>query len=312
MRTQVSLSFVIVGSILLCLPAAAEEHSKTFQAGVLFAGAHLPTPPAQERMWKAPARPFSKLWLSALEELMHHGFADPRGCEYREVSLTWGSSVWGGCCLVTTHAWVIPQSSNSPKESQRFAITWDGLVYPVVKLGPVADLKADVQELVKESQNESAQGPGLWLGRHGGINEFLYSYDRPWKMREWSERELVSCSSLVALKCCVLLRLGEVALAEKLWATWKSRDGRILNGGPKGDDPYMVFAWEWAWVLFDRAVAAHLRGDDVIALHAAKILVPFEKSVPEVAAQRGFKQFGAGLENGRDFGLRDGLTGIAL
>jgi hypothetical protein len=245
-------------------------------------------PPQQGQPWKPLASKLPEKWTSALQEILKYGFADPRGCEYREVKLTCGSSIWGGNYLVATHAWVLLEPQGKA-DRQRFAVTWDGLVYPIVELGPHKDLKADVETLVKASNNETDTAPKFYLRGQRPLQEFPYSYDRPSEMREWSEGALVSWESLVALKTCLLLRLGETALAERLWAAWMHRDGRILKEGP-GDDPYMVFAWEWAWALFDRAVAAHLRGDDVIAMHTGKILVSFAESVPQVAAKRGFRQ----------------------
>jgi hypothetical protein len=297
MITTARLVCAIVGLLLAGRQLVAEDRSEVPEQGVLFTGTSLATPPQQQgTFWKPPASLFSKTWLSALEELVNHGFADPRQCEYREVSLTWGSSVWGGCRLLTTHAWVIPQANDAGEAARRFAVTWDGLVYPVVKVGPAADLKADLENLVKQADKETAEGARRRFARQDEVNEFSYAYDHPSEMRRWTEQELVSANTLVALKCCMLLRLGEATLAEKLWAAWTKRDGRVLKEGSDGD-PYMVFAWEWAWALFDRAVAAHLRGDDMIALHAAKLLVAFAESVPKTANQRGFKQmrnFGSG------------------
>jgi hypothetical protein len=272
---------------------AGDEPSQPPKPGVLFAGRDLPLPPQQGRPWTPPASKLPEKWITAFQELLRHGFADPRGCEYREVKLTCGSSIWGGSFLTSTHAWIIPKAPGEKEGSQRFAVTWDGLVYPVAELGPPKDLKADVETLIKGSDKLTDQYKDHPFGFGGSIQEFPVAYNCPNHMRDWSESELVSCGSLLALKTCLLFRLGEGQLAERLWDTWKHRDSAALGMGPPGEDPYMVFAWEWAWALFDRAVGAHLRGDDVIAMHTGKILVPFAEAVPKVAAKRRFSQ----LEN---------------
>jgi hypothetical protein len=287
MKTK--LFCAIVGLAFAGLSAVAQERSETPKPGVLFTGASLPAPPQQGKPWKPPASRLPEKWISAAEELYRSGFADPRGCEYREVKLAHSSSLWGRCDLFKTHAWVIPETPAEKPGSQRFAVTWDGQVYPVVRLGSGKDLAVDVKAIIKKSEREAATPRFPGIG-DDGVEEFPYSYDRPWKMRAWKERQLISYDSLFALKCCVLLRLGEVDLGERLWSAWKARDGRVLKEGPTGEDPYMVFAWEWGWALFDRALGAHLRGDDVVALESAKLLVSFADTVPRTAAQRGFHQ----------------------
>ena len=188
----------------------------------------------------------------------------------------------------------MPRSRDEKPDTPRFAVTWDGLVYPVAEMGQPTDLKADVDTLASKLTAEVSRyrhrKPTFvgWLGMPA--EEFPYAYDRPRNMREWSESELVSCNSLLAIKSCLLLRLGKVQLAGRVWDKWRSRDAAVLGLSSKGDDPYLVFAWEWGWALFHRAVGAHIRGDDVIAMQTAKTLVPFANAVPRVAAQRGFQQ----------------------
>lgn len=68
--------------------------------------------------------------------------ADPRGCSYREIEVGIGN-VWSGDGgVVSTHGWVLPSRGD-----QRFAVCWNGLVYPAVSVGTNADLEADVTML---------------------------------------------------------------------------------------------------------------------------------------------------------------------
>ena len=61
--------------------------------------------------------------------------ADPRGCEYREVEVGDGGPV-------KTRGFVLPER---PGDAGRFAVGWDGVVYPAFAVGAPADLEADVR-----------------------------------------------------------------------------------------------------------------------------------------------------------------------
>ena len=63
--------------------------------------------------------------------------ADPRGCEYHEVEIVEGRTF-------KTRAFVLPER---PGDAGRFAVSWDGVVYPVSSVGPAADLDADIRAL---------------------------------------------------------------------------------------------------------------------------------------------------------------------
>jgi len=45
-------------------------------------------------------------------------------------------------------------------------------------------------------------------------------------------------------------------------------------GGPvQGNDPYLEFAGDWAWAMFDRTICTHMRGDEAFALATARSLL---------------------------------------
>ena len=81
--------------------------------------------------------------MKATTLLFEHGVADPRGCEYREVDL-------GDAALLTTGAFVLPAR---PGDAGRFAVGWDGVVYPAFRVGDAADLDADIRALADAMKN---------------------------------------------------------------------------------------------------------------------------------------------------------------
>ena len=48
--------------------------------------------------------------------------------------------------MARTHGWVLPG-----KVEQRFAVCWNGLVYPAISVGEPADLRADVRAAVQKT-----------------------------------------------------------------------------------------------------------------------------------------------------------------
>jgi hypothetical protein len=286
---------VIIGLLFAAFPAAAFEASESAKPGILFKGTSIPKPPKQGEPWKPLDTRLPEKWITAAEELYRKGFADPRGCEYRKVKLSCGSSLWGGSYLVTAHAWVLPEDSEARPGGQRFAVTWTGIVYPVFEVGPTANLADDVESLIKKFQ--AAQKDVIHTGHMfaQGHPEFAEG-----TMRLPPESRLVSYDQMFALKSCLLLRLGESDLAAKVWDNWVAANPALMSEAqsPAGD-PYMVFALEWGWALFDHAITAHMQGDDVVSLDAAKTLVRFKESVPRVAANRGIDQRKSRADNAK-------------
>ncbi|HEY3417565.1 MAG TPA: hypothetical protein VGM23_11840, partial [Armatimonadota bacterium] len=138
--------------LLVALSSMAWAQEREFRPSPSFTGDRLPAPPQQGAAWEPPAGMPDAL-VSATRALCAAGFADPRGCEYREIAVGTGSCWSGDAGVVKTHGWMLPAV---PDEKQRFAVCWNGLVYPVVFMGEKADLPADVQELLKadEAQRE--------------------------------------------------------------------------------------------------------------------------------------------------------------
>ena len=234
----------------------------------------------QRSRWTFPETKLPTNYVSATRLLFEQGLADPRDCTYRAIEVGVGN-VWGGDGgVVKTHGWVLPGS-----QSAHFAVCWNGLVYPVVSVGTNADLEADVANLMT---NRLAR----W---HSAI----------------LEEASVSEKSLLGIKGCLLLRLGRIDLAARYWQVQvryaqEYRNARSsamwLPGMPAGllatngevklpdSDPYLVWATEWTWAMFDRTICAHMRGDEALALVTARQLSEVQPKIEAECTKRGVPQ----------------------
>jgi hypothetical protein len=180
---------------------------------------------------------------TATAQLFQQGVADPRTLAYREIELTLGDPWSGGGETGKTHGWVLPDGSH--------AIAWNGLVYNVKSTGPAADLRADMKKLFDEDAAALAtlqkENPGY----------------TPHRSASASEAFLTSTSSITAIKVALLCRLGEDALAARVWKA-------VIN------DPRQTLEQlgqeDWLWSLYDRGINAHMRGDDALAVESWRAL----------------------------------------
>jgi hypothetical protein len=236
-----------------------------------------PEPPQQQEKWDADTNWVSAELVSATRALFELGLADPRGCDYREVEIQVGE-VWnGGGVKIKTHGWIFPNTSHS---NQMFAICWNGLVYPVVSVGAQTNLQTDMESLIDSATTNASR-----------MRMTLYD-------RAISEKISVAQGSLLPIKACLLLRLGENDLAANIWhACNLSLEN---SGGRQPDkDPYLMLAGDWSWSLFDRMICAHMRGDVPLALVTARRLAEIQPKIEAEAAQRGFPHshnFGYGMQ----------------
>ena len=227
----------------------------------------LPEPPHQRIPWRAPAG-IPTSFLSAAETLLAQGFPDPRGCEYRELEVEVGD-VWGGkASWVKTRGWTLPAKSG---DSQRFAVCWNGLVYPVSNIGAAASLHA-------ETTNTGPAGRRYFEAAIGESGSVLSTCPL-------STRRLL-------LLCC-----GETQNVLQNWMPNRQTlmRSRATNGWTTAGigtfeefDPYLEFAGDWAWALFDRTICAHMRGDEALALATARKLADVQPKIEAEAARRGF------------------------
>lgn len=240
-----------------------------------FDGDKLPVPPLQRAAWHPPAANFPSNYISATRLLFDQGMADPRGCDYCEIEVGTGD-VWSGDGgVVATHGWVLPE-----KKGRKFAICWNGLVYPAFSVGSPANLAADVSNLL-------AHGTTSWRSA-------------------LPESVTVLPTSLLGVKGCLLLRLGQADLAKQVWLAQLQREdlprSRMFGETPANDlsqtspgslpdnDPYLAWASDWAWSLFDRMICAHMRDDEALALLSARELAAVQPKIEAACAMRGFKR----------------------
>jgi hypothetical protein len=232
--------------------------------------------------WKAPiGGDIPTNFITATEALFDAGLADPRSCEYRTIVVRVGSLWSGDGGKVETHGWVLPDSG-----APRHAVCWNGLVYPLISVGPTADLARDVQ--------------GLMSGKFE---------DRGWIPRE---ADGVSHKYPEPLKGCLLLRLGETDLARDYWISLQERDraahfavrlrperktfqdkktveptnAEPAQLDPRAPDPFSSWATVWIGGALDRVLTAHMRGDDAEALEGARWLVPVRERMNTIAKTR--------------------------
>jgi hypothetical protein len=246
------------------------------KASPSFTGKALPQPPKQKTSWLPPKSNLPTNYVSATTLLFEQGLADPRGCDYHEIEVGTGN-VWSGYGgVVKTHGWVLPG-----RGEQRFAICWNGLVYPAVSIGTNADLAADVAMM-------ATNGIVSW---QSAIPESMS----------------VGVNVSQGIGGCLLLRLGKVDQATEFWLAQVRigtgyRNEMMIRTGQTNNvvstneiklpeaDPYLTWASDWAWSLFDRMVCAHERGDEKLALADARLLTSAQPQIEAECAQRGFKR----------------------
>ena len=249
-------------------------------AGAQSESLHFPPLPQQSAPWNAPETVPTNL-LSAVTTLVAQGFPDPRGCEYRQVTIEVGS-LWSdprsyrvGTNVVTntpalrvpTRGWVLPETADA---TQRFAICWSGLIYPVVELGEPVDLVAEVATMPRWNEWGFYRGAG-------------------------DEMRSVFATNAGASRISLLLRGGFTEAAVTNWQAFNQlpsfSSGPRSSGRPadsRNPDPYLTFASDWAWAMFDRAVCAHMRGAEALALADAQTLASIQPKIEAEAARRGF------------------------
>jgi hypothetical protein len=95
-----------------------------------------------------------------------------------------------------------------------------------------------------------------------------------------------------------------------VWSAWSVgvRRPDARDGPAAADDPYLVLATDWLWGRYDRAVGAHTRADDRLALADARTLATAEWPAAEAEAKRRkFKPLTVGGDDDTIFTFLDEL-----
>lgn len=198
------------------------------------------------------------------------GLPDPRGCEYRDFE----SQIKGPgyTNAIEARGWIIPARQD---QKERFAIGWNGGIYPVTKMGPKADLKEDVQALLRIEKRTLTEV---------GTNQF---FGWPIWNEALGEPYSVSETNPTVLKVLFLERLDETKLAGEYWDGWRAVN--TMNEMPQGKaDHFYEFAYAWSATVFEQAVSSHMNGDDNLAVTELRALTRIRPELEREAARRGF------------------------
>ena len=234
----------------------------------------LPTPPMQHDPWKPPVGGPGDVFAGAVSVIFDSGLPDPRGCAYCQVSVP-RLLLAGRMQIVQTHGWVLPADAGA----QQFAICWDGLIYPVAAVGKPADLKADAAAALRQEEKLLSDYETANPGRQ---------YSTLWDPQ--GPGQAVSPDGALPLRACLLLRLGEADLATQLWQAAMLDYGSTMSVAIHRDDPFLVFAVEWAWARYERALIYHCRGIAPLALTEMNGLDGLKQRLADQAAARGFSR----------------------
>ncbi len=263
-----------LGALVILICAGTYECRAARAAG----DEQIPDPPQQHAAWAPPETKLPSALVSATAMLFEQGMADPRGCEYREIELNDSG-------IRKTTGFVLPER---PGQSGRFVVGWDGLVHRAASVGAVADLAKDIRALADVMNRDGQSAAAKNLVRRGTSGGGIVA-DLRRSARDRSEP--TSLDALSPLKICLLLRLGRADLAEAISSvrtTWSvDALGRRVAGSRIS---YLTLATDWAAQGFVKLLNAHSRGDDAIALDAARRLSAFARAVETTATAMGLEQ----------------------
>lgn len=176
----------------------------------------------------------------ALAALFSLGLPDPKGLPYHRLILQMGGHD-GTQVNVETEGWLLPGADSTPI---RFAITWNGLIYPVEELGEV--LKLTPRPSIDD-------GPGGMRQAHGEAAEVLPHH-----------RTFV--------RYAYLSRLGFKEEADQI-ANHKSFQ--------RHEDLFKAAVNEWAWSSCFRAIEAFRHVNDQKALASISQFMAIQAKRPE-------------------------------
>ena len=95
---------------------------------------------------------------------------------------------------------------------------------------------------------------------------------------------------VLPLRACLLFRLGQAELAERLWQMVLEDYGRSMQNAVLGDDPYLVFATDWAWAKCQRGRICASQGFSPLALADLTELDKLRQPLADLAVERGIQR----------------------
>ena len=242
------------GIILLAILLTCGSGRAMGQGG---AALPIPEPPRQRELWTPPVTKIPPALVAAAAKLFDLGLADPRGGEYRTIEVSEGLPGGGWPMGARRRGWVFPTRDEA---ANRLAVGWDGLLYPVARVGEPADLEADFA---------------------------VSAVDPATRSRRPAANAPVDLSRPDAIQVCLLLRLGQVELAERIWA-------KLITPSDVGGlvAAVTVYAYDqlvhdFSWSVYARATTAFERGDDPLALHDVRFLTRLAQDYDRDATARG-------------------------
>ncbi len=130
-----------------------------------------------------------------------------------------------GEATLKLHAWLLPKP---PGAAEQFAIAWNGLIYPVLKVGGAADARADMDALIEADRkflddafkkNAKEQAESAETRRRHGDKDATPNWPNL-RQRTWPETDRIDVAqdTMSDFKAVFCLRLGMGAQARKIWA----------------------------------------------------------------------------------------------
>lgn len=197
----------------------------------------IPLPPKQGTPWEAPkSTRLPTSWIEATGELLKAGLADPRGCPYHEIDITFDYHLpkpYPQAEVFTTHGWLLPD--------QKHAVCWSGWVYPISRVGEKVSLAQDVWKMM-------AKSPVNW---------------RSWGSRFQFERWTLEKDRFLPIRVALLIVIGKTDLAEDHWGIWKvllEKEETVHR-----ENPLWLFAQDWLDSGKPAAIGAFRRRQDTLA-----------------------------------------------
>jgi hypothetical protein len=218
-----------------------------------------PIPPMQSAPWALESTNLPPGLQSAVNVLFQAGMADPRGCEYREIEVVVGIFWTASGTTNKTRGWVLP-AANSARTN--YAIGWNGLIYPVISIGKPASAEDDARALIRAMSPPAIPNKVIFdVGVQANSDED-YSLNVRW---------------LTPAKAAMIFRFAPPELAEECAQLFPNKD------------PFLALSTGFLWDALNRAMSAHMRGDDNQAYAAVITLDKARKTCEAEAKARGFE-----------------------